>query len=373
MRITRLPTPTFDDLTVLNAAKSCPKAFVDSFTGQVIFEEVQRAPEIFLAIKEVVDKNAENGKFLLTGSANVLLSPKIADSLAGRMEVISLRPLSQDEIDGKRCGFIDWVCSDEFKLPSPLELEPRDKLFERVLTGGYPEVINRRTEGRRKAWFNSYVTTMLQRDVREIANTAGTSDLPRLLSILAARATGLISYAEISRSSGIPQSTLKRYIALLKSLFLIEELPAYSGNISRRLMKSSKLFFTDTGLLASLRDLNWKKIKFEPTYSGSIMENFVVSELKKQQGWAQNSTEMLHFRTSNDQEVDIVLELPNGEVVGIEVKAGATVSEKSFKGLKIFEEAIGKKFKRGIVLYTGESSVSFGTNMFAIPVQTLWN
>ncbi len=363
---------TFDDLTVLNAAKTNPKAFVESIETPVIFDEIQRVPEIFLSIKEVVDRNRGNGMFLLTGSANVLLFPKIADSLAGRMEVLELYSFSQGEIEGYKEEFIDLICADDFKPKRSIKTDQREVLFERVLTGCYPEAIKRKTKARRRAWFNSYVTTLLQRDVRDLANLEGLSNLPRLLSVLAARATGLVNYAEISRSSGLPQTTLKRYMALLKSLFLIVEIPAYSGNLTRRLTKSPKLFFTDTGLLAFLQNLNWEKIKFQPSLAGLILENFVVLELKKQRSWAKTPVEIFHFRTSNDQEVDIILELPNGEIVGIEIKSGASITNKAFKGLKILEEVMGKKFKRGIVFYTGEHTVAFGEKLFAVPIYSLW-
>jgi predicted AAA+ superfamily ATPase len=363
---------TFDDLTILSAAKANPKAFIESVEKPVIFDEVQRVPEIFLPIKEIVDQKREAGNFLLTGSANVLLLPKIADSLAGRMEVLPLYPLSQGEIEGVKENFIEWICADDFKLPKTLETESREKLFERILTGGYPEVLERKTEKRRRTWFNSYITTILQRDVRDLANIEGLSDFPRLLSVLAARAAGLINYADISRASGLPQTTLKRYLTILKSLFLIEEIPSYSGNLTRRLVKSPKLIFTDTGLLAYLQNLTWEKIKFEPTLAGLILENFVFGEIRKQQSWSEIPFEILHFRTSNDREVDIILELANSEIIGIEIKSGASVSDKSFRGLQVLEETVGKKFKRGIVLYAGDKAVAFDKKMFAIPVETLW-
>ncbi len=363
---------TFDDLTVLNAAKTSPKAFIDSIIPPVIFDEVQRVTELFLPIKEFVDKRKTKGDFILTGSSNVLLLPKIADSLAGRMEVLKLKPLSQGEIEGTKETFIDWVCSDEFKIRAPVQTESREELFDRIIRGGYPEAVNRKTHARRSAWFNSYITALLQRDVRDLANIEGLSELPRLLSILAARATGIINFAEISRSSGLPQSTLKRYFALLKALFLIEEIPAYSGNLSQRLMKSSKLFFTDSGLLAHLQSLSWSKIRFESSFAGLIFENFVVGELRKQKTWAETPVELLHYRTSGNREVAIVLELTTGEVVGIEIKSASSIGEKSFRGLASLEEALGKKFKRGIVIYAGDKMVAFKENMFAIPVFSLW-
>lgn len=364
---------TFDDPTVLAAAKQNPVAFLETVQKPVIFDEIQRVPELFLPIKTFVDRNREAGLFLLTGSANVLLLPKVADSLAGRMEVLILRPLSQGEIGGQTEDFIDWICADLFQPNVSVETEERAVLFQKMFTGGYPEAVRRQAESRRSAWFNSYITTLLQRDVRDLANIEGLTDLPRLVSTLAARSSGLLNYADISRTGGLPQTTLKRYVALLEQLFLIENLPAYSGSLTKRLMKTPKLFFTDTGLLSSLQGLNWEKIKFENSLAGLLMENFVCAELRKQSAWSRTRIQMFHFRTNNGQEVDIVLELPNSEVIGIEVKSAAGVGIDAFRGLKVLENDLGRKFKRGIVLYTGDKTVAFEKNMFAVPVQTLWN
>lgn len=364
---------TFDDLTVLNAAATNPQAFLESLTPPVILDEVQRAPEIFLPLKSAVDKNRQAGGFLLTGSANVLFLPKVADSLAGRMEVLTLRPLSQGEIEGRSENFIDWACTDEITLgESQAGEEDRERLFQRMITGGYPEAVARKSPARRQIWFNSYITTLLQRDVRDLANVEGLTDLPRLLSILAARAGGLLNYAEISRTGGFPQTTLKRYAALFDALFITETLPAFSGSRTKRLVKTPKLYFIDTGLLCYLQNLSWEKIKLDPTLAGQVMENFVVGEIRKQTGWNNTRIEMFHFRTSTDREVDIVLETPNGKVVGIEVKSGAQVGSEAFKGLKALKEHSGKKFKRGIVIYTGNKAVAFDEDMYAVPVQQLW-
>lgn len=363
---------TFDDPTALAAAKANPTAFIQTLNGPVIFDEVQRVPDLFLAIKAKVDKERTPGGFLLTGSANVLLIPKVADSLAGRIEILTLRTLSQGEMEGRNETFIDRVCGKQFELPKKVEAEDRKDLFERMLTGGYPEAVERRSSERRDKWFRSYVTTLLQRDVRDLANIEGLTDLPRLLSILAARAGGLLNTAEISRSSGIPQTSLKRYMALLEQVFLTETLQPYSGSLTKRLVRSPKLYFTDTGLVAMLQGLTWERTKFEPSLGGPLLENFVVNELRKQMGWNKTAARIFHFRTSADQEVDIVLETPSGEIVGIEIKSAASVGNDAFKGLRILKDSVGRKFLRGLVLYTGDSSVAFEEGMFAVPVQNLW-
>ncbi len=364
---------TFDDPTVLAAAKENPKSFVETTVPPIIFDEIQRVPELFLPLKAMVDRNRTAGGYLLTGSANVLLLPAVADSLAGRMEVLNLGTLSQGEIEGRRETFIDRICSDRFEPRSAEAHEDREEFFSRALKGGYPEVIARPSESRREAWFRSYITTILQRDVRDLANLDGLVDLPRLLSILAARAGGLLNYSEISRSAGIPQTTLKRYIALLEQIFLIEHLPAYSGSLTKRMVRSPKLFISDTGLLSHLQGLTWERVKFESSLAGPLIENFVYTEIRKQTAWNNTRVSLFHFRTSSDQEVDLVLEMPDGTVVGIEVKSGASVGSDAFKGLRAMEAALEKKFKRGIVLYAGEAAVPFAENMLAVPISELWS
>ena len=248
---------TLDDAVVLGAARSDAAGFLSGLEGPVVLDEVQRAPQLFLAIKASVDRDRTPGRFLLTGSADVMLLPKVSESLAGRMEIHTLWPFSQGEISGVKETFIDrlFTGSKEFPvLPHP-EARPLD-VNERIVTGGYPEVIKRLSESRRTSWYGSYITTILQRDIRELANIEGLTDIPRILSLLAARASSLINYAELSRSSGVPQSTLKRYMALLEAAFLIRRIPPWSGNLSKRLVKSPKLFLTDTGLAAYLMGLN---------------------------------------------------------------------------------------------------------------------
>jgi uncharacterized protein len=274
-----------------------PSAFLSGLQTPVIFDEIQRVPELFLPIKASVDRDRRPGRFLLTGSANVLTLPAIADSLAGRMEILSLQPLSQGEIESRTETFIEAVFADDFKLPSLAVSETRQDLFARIVAGGFPEVVRRQSESRRDAWLKSYVATLLQRDVRDLANIEGLRDLPRLLSILAVRAGGLLNYAEISRSSGIPQTTLKRYATLLEALFLIEPLTAWSSNMTKRLMKTPKMFFTDTGLLCHLQGITRPRLRLDPTLTGMVTENFVVGELRRQAGWSKLPVSMFHFQT----------------------------------------------------------------------------
>lgn len=363
---------TFDDANVVATAKNSPTDFINNLSTPVILDEIQRCPEILSAIKMAVDKDRRAGQFILTGSANVLTLPKVSESLAGRMEVQRLRPLSQGEILGVKETFIDLLFADEFNLPTNFPNEDRNKLFTKMLIGGYPEVISRTSQPRRQDWFRNYINTILQRDIRDLANIEGLVDLPRLLELLAARAGGILNYAEVSRSIGFPQMTLKRYMTLLETTFLIETVPAWSGSIKKRLIKAPKLFIGDTGLLSYLLDLNLERLQSDPTLAGALTENFVVSELKKQEGWSKTRVKMFHFRTSNDREVDIILETSSGEIVGIEVKSSSSVNRHDFKGLHLLSYSLPKKFRRGIILYTGNQFLAFGDNLFAVPIQALW-
>ncbi|MBI4401527.1 MAG: ATP-binding protein [Nitrospirae bacterium] len=362
---------TLDDAGVLAAARHDPAGFLAGLGGPVVLDEVQRAPELFLAIKAQVDRDRQPGRYLLTGSANVVLLPLLSESLAGRMETLALWPLSQGEIEERREGFVDAVFART--LPSMADgLPSRSEIVRRIVRGGYPEVLSRTAESRRSAWFSSYITTILQRDVRDLANIEGLTALPRLLALLSARVMALLNFAELSRSISIPLSTLKRYMALLETAFLIHMLPAWSGNLGKRLVKAPKLLFSDVGLAAHLLGVNAERLARDLGLFGQLLENFVTMELRKQITWSQVHPQMFHFRTQTGQEVDLVLEDQAGRIVGIEVKASATVSAQDFKGLRSLAEAVGKRFRRGIVLCTGSEAIPFGPHLHALPVSALW-
>ena len=362
---------TLDDATVLAAATNDPTGFIAGLAGPVILDEIQRAPGLFLAIKAAVDRDRSPGRFLLTGSADVFVVPDLSESLVGRMEILTLWPFSQGEIEGVKDGLVDALFGKDFSPPphSPLA---RPDLLERLCTGGFPEVVTRQSEARRRAWFRSYVTTILQRDVRDFANIEDLSALPRLLSLLAARSTALLNYAELSRSAGLPTSTLKRYFLLLEATFLVQTLPAWSSNLSKRLVKSPKLLLADPGLLAALLGVDGRRLEGDPRLVGPLLESFVLMEFRKQISWSQTQPAMFHYRTQTGQEIDLLLEDAAGRVAGIEVKAASTVQEKDVRVLLELAKELGPKFVRGVVLYTGERAVPFSDKVFALPVQLLW-
>ena len=361
---------TLDDATTLAAAASAPLSFLEGLPPHVVIDEIQRAPELFLAIKKLVDQDRRPGRFLLTGSANAMTLPKVADSLAGRMEVHTLWPLSQGEIEGKKEAFID-CCFGKKKLPNVPTISWKE-LAERLKLGGYPEILKRQDPRRRNAWYRSYLTSIIERDIRELANIEGYRELPNLLQLLAARVGGLLNFSDISRISKMGNTTLKRYVALLEAVFIFVPLPAWYRNEEKRLIKSPKIYLNDTGLVMHLRGMDQDRL-LDHNKAGFILENFIVMELRKQQAWSETLPSLYHFRTSSDKEVDVVLEAPDGRIVGIESKSSSEVNAHDFGGMRELAALAGDKFHRGIILYTGQETVSFGPNFTAMPISALWN
>jgi uncharacterized protein len=362
---------TLDDAATLAAAQSDTDGFIAGLSDHVILDEVQRAPDLFRAIKRTVDAKRKPGRFLLTGSAQALVLPKVSESLAGRMEVLTLWPFSQGEIAARREGFVDACFAREFK-PGKFTGTDWRSLSERIAMGGYPELLTRRDAGRRQAWFGSYVTTILERDVRDLANVAGLRDLPRLLRLSASRAMSLLNFADLSRDAAMSQTTLQRYWALFEATFLVRSLPPWHANLGLRLVKTPKVLLGDTGLMCHLLGLDAARLQADDLMTGAALECFVAGELTKQIAWSTTRPGLFHYRTHTQQEVDFVLEDARGRLVGIEVKKTASPTSSDFKGLRHLAAQTGKRFLRGVLLYTGAASLAFETNLHALPVSSLW-
>jgi predicted AAA+ superfamily ATPase len=364
---------TFDDPGVLAAAKRDPNGFIAGLTTPVTLDEVQHVPELFGPIKVAIDRKRDPGRFLLTGSADVLLLPRLSESLAGRMEVLTLWPFSQGEMAGVREGFVDALFSRQPGWPAgKLNRVRRGQLFEKVLAGSYPPVTTRVTGARRRAWFQSYLMTILQRDIRDLANISDLTAVPQLLALAASRAGGLLNFADLSRSLALPQTTLKRYFALLETTFLVQLLRPWSGNLGQRLIRTPKIYLNDTGLLAHLLGLTLDRLELDAGLIGGVLENFVLMELKKQSAWSDIEPQLFYWRTASRQEVDIVLEDSAGHLVGVEIKASATLGIGDVHGLQVLANAAGKRWIRGVVLYTGTEVIPFASNLHGVPVPCLW-
>lgn len=362
---------TLDDPATAGLARSDPSALVRGAGDFMVIDEVQHAPELFPAIKRVVDADGRPGRFLLTGSANVFLLPRLAESLAGRMEILPLHPLSQGELVSNEANLVDTLFDAGSLQAGSLKLD-RVGVCERVIAGGFPEAVARSPGERRDAWFRSYVASLLQRDVRDLANIEGLTDILRLLGLLAARSSALMNMSEVSRAAGIAHSTLRRYLALLEATFIFQPLPAWSNNLGKRFVKSPKIHLLDSGLAAHLRGDGDAAALAQSPNLGPLLETFVVQEVRKLLGWSRHAATPYHFRTAAGQEVDLALEAPGQRIAGIEVKASSNVSHGDFSGLRVLAETAGDKFVGGVVLYLGEQRLPFADKLWALPISTLW-
>jgi len=361
---------TLDDATTLGLAVGDPSGFIRNLAGPVVIDEIQKAPELFSAIKLAVDKDRRPGRFLLTGSANVMTLPRLSESLAGRMEIIPLFPFSAGELASRRERFVDRLFDGSI-VRAKVE-GANDDLAARLVRGGYPEVIQRTEGERRGAWFASYISTILQRDVRDLARVEGLHALPNLLRLLAARTSGLLNLADVGRDAGLPHTTLTRYLALLETVFLVHRLPAWSPNLGKRLVKAAKLHLVDTGLACHLIGADARRLGDDRSLLGRMLETFVVGELRKQLSWADPRTAIYHFRTAAGSEVDVLLEKADGAVAGVEIKASATVGASDFEALQELRQQLGKNFVAGVVLYTGDQLIPFGDKLWLVPLPALW-
>ena len=366
---------TFDEATMLGAAEANPESFLRAYENRLILDEVQMVPDLFRVLKllsdeaRLEDKSSANGRYLLTGSANIMALPQLSDALVGRMRVLTLYPLSALEISGGKGDFLSRLMSNGFK---PATIKRKGHITDIIKQATFPEITDEDNE-RRRQWFESYITTILQRDVRQIADIAKLGVLPNLLKVLAGRAGGLVNEADISRAIGQNAVTAKNYRVLLQMMFLTFDVKPWFRNIGKRLVKSPKSYIIDTSLLCHLQQVDMENVAInDPYLFGHIFENFVATELIKQLSSSVDPAELYHFRTSDGKEVDFVLERPDGKLASIEVKGRDAVSEADFKGLKELGKQTKDDFICGIVLYRGNKVIPFGDRMWAVPVDAMW-
>ncbi|MFG1704518.1 ATP-binding protein [Nonomuraea sp. M3C6] len=351
-------------------AMSDPEGFVD-FSGMMVIDEIQRVPELLLAIKAQVDDDPRPGRYLLTGSARILGLRALPDTLAGRMETIELWPFSQGEIDSTPDGFVDAIFAQGADLRHTSQLSRVD-YAERVVRGGFPEAVTRTNIRRRQHFFDSYIGDLIARDVNELSEIERVPDMHALTRLLAARSGQLLVRQSIGSDLGLPASTAYRYLSLLEEVYLIKRIPAWSRNLSNRAVHTSKVAFVDSGIAASLLGVDSRGLVRPNGSFGPLLEGFVLMELARQLSWAEGQVDLYHYRTKDGVEVDAILENRRGQVVGIEVKATSTVRADDFKGLRHLADRLGDDLIAGIVLHTGTQTLPFGDRMRAMPVSALW-
>ena len=360
---------TLDDPMVQLSARQDPVAWIRELDRAVI-DEVQRAPDLLLAIKKSIDEDRRAGRFLLTGSANLMTLPTVADSLAGRMETLTLLPLSQSEIAGSHGNWIDQAFQGA--LLSTGQPVMGAQLVRTVLRGGYPEAIARDSDRRRNAWAQQYIDALIQRDVRDIATIDKLDELPRLLNAIAQTAGSVSNYSGLGAAVNLDSKTTAKYVGIFEQMYLLNRVDAWARNRLKRLVKSPKMQFVDSGLLATLIELGADEVSRDRTRFGNVLETFVYGELVKHAAVSDRRYRIMHYRDADQNEVDFVLEDVAGRMVAIEVKASATLTAKDLKGLKKLSQLAGDDFVMGVVLHDGSEIVPLGDKLWAAPVSSLW-
>ncbi len=361
---------TLDDEDTRRGALEDPTGFVDDITGPAVIDEIQRAPDLILAIKVRLDTRNDRGQFLLTGSANVITLPMIADALPGRVDYVRLWPFSQGELEGVRESFIDRVFAGE---PPMVQDAPRGRgaYAARIATGGFPEAHGREPVTRER-FFDSYLQSILGRDIPDVSKVKDAAAVTRLLAVAATRTAGLTNASAMAADLEVDHKTVAAHTELLENLFLVRRLLSWHANLGSRQIKAPKLHLVDTGLLTHLLRADGQRIERDAQLAGPVFETFVAMELERQSEWSQAKPSLLHYRDKQQREVDIVLERRGGDIVGVEVKSAATIRSRDFAGLRYLRDRLGDRFKAGVVLYTGQRTLPFGERLRAVPLCGLW-
>lgn len=361
---------SFDDEAVRSAAEDDPAGFVAGLPDRVILDEVQLVPHIFSAIKIAVDRDRVCGRFIMTGSANILLIPKISDSLAGRVEIIRLHPFSRSEILRQKVDFIDALFAGTSLMHQTDRLG--DEVADVVIAGGYPAALVRSSAARRSAWYRAYVETIAKRDIRELARIREVEALPQLMELAAGQTAQLFNLSSLAGPFRLSRPTIGDYVTLLENVFLVYRMPPWHTNRLSRLIKTPKIHVGDTGVASAVLGHTPDSLRVDRKALGHLLETFVVQELRRQASWNEHHVRFHHFRHKDGAEVDVVMEGGRRRIVGVEVKLSGTVRAKDFRGLKKLREAVGDRWVRGIVLYDGEMTVPFGDGLAAVPLSCLW-
>lgn len=363
---------TLDDEQTRRTALDDPASFVAGLPARVTIDEVQRAPGLMLAIKAAVDRDRKPGRFLITGSADLLLLPKVGDSLAGRIEFVHLNPLTESEKEGKPGALLQAFLEGELEPRiAPTAPPPVKAIGERVVRGGYPAALARSAE-RARQWHRQYLRSVLERDVADVARVRGTADLARLIELLALRTANLLNVSALSVELGIRRETVEQYLLVLERLFLVRRLPAWHRNESKRLVKTPKIHLVDTGLNATLAGLEVADWTTQRDRFGHLLESFVVQQTIAQAGWTDPDLRFWHYRDKDQIEVDLVA-TRGRKTWGMEVKAAASVTPSDGQGLRRLADQCGRDFRGGMILYAGLNTMPVGDKrILAVPLTQLW-
>ncbi|HUX80428.1 MAG TPA: ATP-binding protein [Alphaproteobacteria bacterium] len=361
---------TLDEITLREAAENDPQSFVNHKSRTLIIDEIQRVPSLLPAIKKVVDEDTQPGQYLLTGSANIQALPSTQESLAGRISKIRLRPLSQGEIKGSAPDFLEYAFKKSFNFN--WDFFEKDTLIDMAFRGGFPEALT--LEGRnRKKWHRDYIEALLERDLKDVAKIHKYDAMHELIKVLAAWSSKFMDVSSISSGLFVHRPTAATYINALEALYIVERLLPWTKTDYDRVGKHSKLFMSDSGLMSSILSWNMDQVRFDPDRLGKLMETFIFNELASQIDASEGEYELYHYRDREQREIDFLIEREDQAILGIEVKSSASAQKKDFKHLQWFQENLAKDRPFiGIVLYSGNLPLSFGLNLWAIPISMLW-
>ncbi len=363
---------SLDDPAALEVAHADPAGFVAGYEHLVI-DEVQRAPDLLLAVKRVVDANSARGQFLMTGSANILTLPQIADALPGRVDYLTLWPFSQAELAGTRSVFLENAFVGRAPKLRGAAIG-RSAYAERIVRGGFPEAVDA-DDSRRRRFFSGYADSILGREVNEVSSLRDFEASGRILRLLAARSAALTNFSSIGRELGIDHKTVASHIRALEQLFIVIRLPAWHVNLGHRVVRSAKLHVADTGMLCSLIGVDAARLIEDGPVAGSIFETFAVSEIARLASVSELGPllNLHHYRDQRGNEVDLLIEHAGGDVVGVEVKASATPRLGDAAGLALLRDRLGDRFRQGFVLHLGPETVPLGDRISAVPLAGLWS
>jgi uncharacterized protein len=360
---------SLDDEPLRSLAAGDPAGFIAACGRCTVIDEIQRAPELLQAIKSRVDRDTAPGQFLITGSANLRHIPTVSDTLPGQVDYFALWPLTQGELAGRREQFLARIFADE---PPVIYDAPvgKHEYAEMLLTGGFPQA-REHPEAARSMFFSSCVDSIVERDVGDVSRVRDPSSVGRLLRLVAARSGGLARYDALARDLGIDGKTVKSHLDVLERLFLIRVRQPWHVNLGSRQVKAPKLYLSDTGLLGALVGADVSRVREDPGFAGALFETFVATELERQASWFEQPLTFWHYREAG-REVDMIVDRPSGEIVGLDVKASATVRGRDFAGLRHLRERVGERMVAGAILYAGAHTLPFGERTWAIPLQALW-